>query len=128
MMDGVTRIPVACTLTADDAAARVDEWRAFMAGRVEAAERSELAVRLRLRPDDETLTIAADLAAREKECCAFFAFTIEIEPGARWLRIEAPADAQAVLDGLVAVAHGGASRAAPRRRPVTPRRGAPRDP
>src|SRR5207237_5523383 len=52
MMDGVTRIPVACTLTADDAAARVEEWRAFMAGRVEAAERSELAVRLRLRPDD----------------------------------------------------------------------------
>jgi len=60
-------------------------------------------VRLRLRPDDETLAVAADLAAREKECCAFFSFTIEIEPDARWLRVEAPPDAQAVLDGLVAL-------------------------
>ena len=103
MMDVVPRIPIACTLTADDIGPRAEEWRAFMAGRVEATERSGLAVRLRLRADDETLAVAADLAAREKECCAFFSFAIEIEPEARWLRVEAPANAQTVLDGLVAL-------------------------
>ena len=49
------------------------------------------------RPRD-TLLAAADLAQREKACCGFFRFAVELEVDSRRLRVEVPADAVGVLD------------------------------
>ena len=94
----MTKIPVACTLTATDAGDRVEEWRAFLAAHVEEARRDGDILRLRLRESDETLCAAADLSAREKQCCGFFSFAIAIEADARWLDIAVPPDASEILD------------------------------
>jgi len=94
-------VPVACTLEADAAGDRVGEWRTFLATRVLEVRRDDPAVaRLRLAADraDETLLVAADLAQREKACCAFFRFSVDLEVDSRWLRVEVPADAVGVLD------------------------------
>lgn len=100
----MTRIPIACTLTVDQAVDRGGEWQAFLADRVTDVERTAGAARLRLTGGDESLLAAADLAEREKGCCAFFTFSIELDGGARWLRVEAPAEAEPILDQLFAAA------------------------
>jgi hypothetical protein len=102
----VTRVPIACTLTVDQAADRGEEWRTFLGTRVERVVRQPGVARLLLAAGDETLVMAADLAEREKGCCAFFTFAIELDGGDRWLRVEAPADAEPVLDQLFAIASG----------------------
>jgi hypothetical protein len=94
----VTRIPIACTLTVADAGDRVEEWRSFLADNVEEARRDGDVLHLRLRDSDAALCAAADLSAREKQCCEFFAFAITIEADARWLDITVPSDASAILD------------------------------
>ena len=94
----MTKIPIACTLTPADAGDRLGEWRAFLADHVDLATREGAELNLRLRPSDESLCAAADLSAREKECCAFFTFAIAIETDACWLRIAVPPDASAILD------------------------------
>ena len=94
----MTRIPIACSLTPVDARDRIDEWRTFLAEHVESAARDGHTLRVCLRSSDRALLAAADLAAREKDCCGFFSFTIVIEADARWLHIEVPPDAAGVLD------------------------------
>ena len=94
----MTKIPVACSLTVDDAGDRLEEWRTFLADHVDVAGRDRDVLRLRLLPSDESLSAAADLSAREKECCGFFSFAIAIEADARWLCIEVPPDARGILD------------------------------
>jgi hypothetical protein len=44
------------------------------------------------------LADAADLARREKACCAFFEFSIAIEADGLWLSVRVPADASPILD------------------------------
>ena len=101
----VVKIPIACTLTTEDAAVRVEEWRAFFTTHtheVRALSATEMAVRL--GDDDASLLAAADLARREQSCCNFFSFAIEIAPAARWLRVSVPADAAPVLEDFSALA------------------------
>jgi hypothetical protein len=97
------KVPIACSLTVHDATDRVAEWRAFLGTFVDESTREPQGLRLRLQPGDEALLAAVDLSAREKECCAFFSFTIDIEPDARWLRVEVPEDADAVLADFAAL-------------------------
>ncbi|MEA2686756.1 MAG: hypothetical protein QOE93_1951 [Actinomycetota bacterium] len=101
-------VPIACTLEPDAVEDRVTEWHALLAARVDRVDRVErvegdgpAAGRLRLRPGDDTLLAAVDLAQREKACCGFFRFSVELEADARWLRVEVPADAAAVLDDFL---------------------------
>jgi hypothetical protein len=90
------RIPIACTLTASAAHDRVDEWRVFFARSVTAVERTgEQAVRFRLGPS--AVGDAVELAQREKACCAFFEFAIQVEANACWLVVRVPAEASALL-------------------------------
>ena len=96
-MDAVD-VPIACSLTADDAVARVAEWREFLAQSVVSARRDDGGLHLLLGPSDDVLVAAADLAAREKACCPFFSMSIQIEPAARTLTLDAPPDAAGVLD------------------------------
>ena len=97
------RIPIACTLTPESAADRVEEWRAFFANWIEAAEKGSGELRLRLNRSESALVLAADLAEREKACCGFFEFSIELQPEARWLVVRVPDDAAGVLDDIVAL-------------------------
>lgn len=95
---------VACTLTPDDAAARVDEWRTLLGRSAAEGVRSDdrsLRIRLRSSPDD--LVGAVDLAGRETACCGFFDFSIEIRSDSNWLIVRVPPEAVAVLDDFAAL-------------------------
>lgn len=95
------RVPIACTLTADQLPDRVEEWRSFLGSRVTAVERGAASARLQLAAGDDVLAAAADLAQREKQCCAFFDFAIALEGQHRWLAVSVPDDAAPVLDELL---------------------------
>jgi hypothetical protein len=99
----VTQIPIACTLTAAEQLNRGDEWRQFLVEHVVEIDRSESSARLRLAHGDNVILIAVDLARREKACCAFFEFGLELLPDAIWLRVETPPEAATILDDLFTV-------------------------
>jgi hypothetical protein len=96
----LTKIPIACTLTSTDANDRIAEWRGFLRDCVTTATRAEHELQLILEPGDATLLRAVDLAARERACCGFFSFSIEIEADSRTLVIGVPAEATEVLDDM----------------------------
>jgi hypothetical protein len=92
------RVPLACSLTAAAADDRIDEWRRFLAASVDAAERTN-PQQLRMHLTSTTVVAAAvDLAQREKACCDFFEFEIDIESDALWLSVLVPAEASMILD------------------------------
>jgi hypothetical protein len=102
----MARIPLACSLTADDANARVEEWRQFLKHCVVEIDRSDRSACLRIKEGDDALVAAANLARREKACCPFFEFRLVLVIEAVWLEIDAPEEAAATLDGLVALQRG----------------------
>jgi hypothetical protein len=92
------QVPIACTLSADGAAQRIEEWRHFLGRATFAAERvSDRRLRVRLVDSKDAVPDAVDLARREKACCAFFEFSIEVEADASWLSVTVPPDASGVL-------------------------------
>jgi hypothetical protein len=102
------RIPIACTLGADDAENRVEEWRRFLESSVDAADPvGAQRLRLRLKPSSLILSAAADLALREKSCCTFFDFSIDVQLDGNWLVIGVPSDAAAVLADFSHLLPGG---------------------
>ena len=93
--------PVACTLSSDDASFRLAEWRSFLTQAVDRAERpAGHRLCLRLHPSTENLVAADDLSRREKACCGFFEFAIEVRTDANWLVVTVPPEAFEALDGL----------------------------
>ena len=102
------RIPIACTLTVDDAGTRLDEWRATLTRVVEAIERpapTELVFRLRADARSE-LAPLVDLVQREATCCAFFEFTLHIAVDGVTLRATVPPDAASILDEFADLGRG----------------------
>jgi hypothetical protein len=97
----VTDIPIACTLSATEKTARGDEWRQFLAANVAETIHTETSVRMRLIGGDDVLLTTVDLARREKDCCAFFEFRLELLPDAIWLDVSVPPDAMSLLDVFV---------------------------
>jgi hypothetical protein len=97
----VARVSIACSLSAGDASLRGVEWHRFLETRVVETRRSKAGVQLRLK-DDAAVLAAIDLARREKACCAFFDFRLELLPEAVWLEVRAPEDAALILDALFA--------------------------
>lgn len=93
--------PIACTLSADQLGARLDEWRSVVA---EATGREEVAggTRLRFRRDVDVARLATLIAA-EQGCCRFFTFTLTVAVDDVALEVLAPADARPVVDALVGV-------------------------
>lgn len=94
-------VPAACTLNGDDAVARVEEWRRFIAGSVAEVQRTDAATRLRLVERDDVLLAAVDLMRREKSCCGFFSFHLQPLPDAVWVEIRVEGDRPEDLDALV---------------------------
>jgi hypothetical protein len=96
-------VPIACSLTAPAARSQLDEWRTLLATASVAAERvSPTRLSLRLRDDPGQVPPVVSLAQREKACCPFFDFTLEIEADRVTLHISVPADATEILDGFSA--------------------------
>jgi hypothetical protein len=90
--------PIACTLSSQDATERIEEWRRFFSRSVDQVE--SLAadrVRFRLQDGPEAVSTAADLARREKACCGFFEFSIEVQVDSCWLVVGVPEEAASVL-------------------------------
>jgi len=73
----MTRVPIACTLTAAQVDDRVGEWRELLARGTDERRLEGTVARFRLRPGDDILVTAVDLAQREKACCGFFSFSLE---------------------------------------------------
>jgi hypothetical protein len=96
----VTSLPIACTLSASEQAGRGDEWRTFLVENVVEVIRSDSSVRLRLADGDDVIVAAVNLARREKACCAFFDFELELLADEVWLRIGAPPEAATMLVDL----------------------------
>ncbi|MGH3733525.1 MAG: hypothetical protein ACRDVC_09170 [Acidimicrobiales bacterium] len=99
----MARVPIACTLGSDAASGRIEEWRALLVGDVLEAVRTSTSVRFRLRSNDEAVLRSIELSRREKACCAFFDFRLVVLSNSIWLEVEAPEDADSILDGLFAL-------------------------
>jgi hypothetical protein len=99
----MTQIPIACTLSAAEQSTRGDEWRQFLVKNVAEVIRTGSSARLRLVHGNDVIASAVDLARREKACCAFFEFELELLTDEVWLRVTAPAEAATILDGLVTI-------------------------
>jgi len=91
--------PIACTLSADELGSRSAEWSALLA---EVTERQPTTdgMRLRLPNAPEVAAKAADLIAREVQCCAFFTFVLTVDADAVWLEVTTPPDGRDVVDRL----------------------------
>ena len=98
------RIPIACTLGVDGAAERIEEWRIALRTSVSAATRTTpRRVELRVAEGPTAVGRLVDLARREKACCGFFSFAVEIDSGGATMVVEVPDDAVGVLDDFVAL-------------------------
>lgn len=104
----MTQIPIACTLSEADKVARGDEWRQFRSANVTEYLRTDSSVRMRLIGGDDVIVTAVDLARREKECCAFFEFRLELSDTV-WLEVTVPVGAESLLDAFAdsGTAYGG---------------------
>jgi hypothetical protein len=95
----VSRVPIACTLSASDQVARADEWRQLKAKAI-TREFTDAGARLTFAPGTIAATEVADLVAREVTCCPFFTFTLEVTAQHLMLTITAPEDAVQVVAAL----------------------------
>jgi hypothetical protein len=94
-------LPIACSLTAGDLSARLDEIGAVGRAALLGVERTAGGAVLRFRPGTDTAERLAAIIAAEARCCAFLDMTLRDAGDALVLAIEAPADARPVLDDLV---------------------------
>jgi len=73
--------PIVCDMTAssDTPQQRLDEYRRLFGQYLIGREKTAEGIRFRLRAEPGLEDQVRDLAAREKACCAFFAFDITID-------------------------------------------------
>lgn len=98
----VTRVPIACTLTAEAAAAQRAEWETFLTTSVQRVETERNRATLTLFGGSDLLLTATDLAEREQACCSFFVFSIELDGTVTRLHIKVPTEAEPILTDLLA--------------------------
>lgn len=101
-------IPIACTLGATEARARLAELaaigRAALLGTTTAGRRATL----RFRPRTRVRERLEAIVAAEADCCGFLDLSLSDAPGAVMLHIAAPPGAEgAVADVVAAFAAGG---------------------
>ena len=99
------QVPDACTLPTVEQPLRLAEFRDLFASAVRGVESvTDTRLRLYLTGPTGTEATVRDLAAREAQCCSFFAFTVTPVPGvdgdAVILDIEVPDQHVNVLQAL----------------------------
>lgn len=98
------KIPIACTLSAEDAPERVEEWRAALGATVIGISRpAPTRAELCLAAVPGAVATLVDLAQREKACCEFFGFAFEVDVDGLRLLVSVPDDAVEILDGFAAL-------------------------
>ena len=93
---------VGCTLDASDLPARIQDWRDVV-GQVVARTPIDGGIRLQLDPA-APLDQLALLMQAEQGCCSFFAFSLAVDQSGIVLEVQAPAEGQAMMDGLFGAA------------------------
>jgi hypothetical protein len=93
------RIPIACTLSDTAARGQLEEWRTVLASpTVTRRRRSPTEVAVGLPGGFDQLEAVVRLAQREKACCPFFDFALQIEADAVTLVVSVPEEAAPLLD------------------------------
>lgn len=94
-------VPDACTLPNQQVPLRVAEFSDLFATALRSLQRPEPGwLRLGLDPAPQVEATAADLAARETQCCSFFDFTLHRDDGQLWLDVRVPAGREPILDAI----------------------------
>lgn len=95
--------PVACTLTAEDLAARAGRWQAVITGEMTSRARIPGGLRLIFRAAPGTEAELRGLAAAERECCPWASWAVHTQDGQLVLTIRAAtADGAATLHSMFA--------------------------
>jgi hypothetical protein len=99
--------PIVCDMTTaiDTEEERLAEYRRLFAQALAGKERTAEGIRFRFRTEPGVEAWVRDLAAREKTCCAFYAYTVAVEGDeVRW-DCAVPDDdmARAILDEFYAL-------------------------
>ena len=95
-------VPIACSLAPEAAHSQLAEWRRLLAQFPSSRlSPTQLAVHLVGSPPDLVRVIA--LAQREKACCPFFGFSLQVEADAVVLSVSVPGDATSILDDFARV-------------------------
>ena len=95
--------PIACTLSPNDYAGRLEDFRQGVFTHLVELERTQ-PTRLRLRLAGADPEAVRELLVREQECCAFLSFTITPADGRLVADLQVPAEAAATLDAMVMLA------------------------
>ena len=91
----VDPVPIACSLSGTDVAARVEDWSRVLS---QVAHRLPLPGGARLELTDRTqLSALATLVEAEQTCCPFFSFAITVDDRGLALEVTAPTDGQDLL-------------------------------
>ncbi|MEU9237331.1 hypothetical protein [Streptomyces subrutilus] len=100
-MSDLVWVPQPCTLPTEERPLRVAEWDALFAERLTSLARPEpLWLRLDLAGGPGVEEQVRELAARESDCCAFFAFTTTCDENLIGLDIAVDPEHKAVLEAL----------------------------
>jgi hypothetical protein len=95
----LTEVPIACTLDRSAFEGRMNEFDALFRDALIDRERTVEGIRFRFANHDGVETRIRGLAARELECCSFFAFAIFTHGDEVWWETSVgDRDAQPVLD------------------------------
>jgi DNA-binding transcriptional MerR regulator len=95
--------PIACTLAPDRMSDRMVEWQELLAQAI-GREPIDGGGRVRFPAGADRAAEVARLAAAERDCCAFFDFTIAMNHTGTVLEVRAPADAAVLIDAVFGVA------------------------
>jgi hypothetical protein len=85
--EATPNVPIACTLTASDAAERVRRWRALARRANPTMARHERGVEVRWPVDEADARELATLVAAERECCTFASWSTERDGSETVLRV-----------------------------------------
>ena len=97
----MTKVPIACTLSADERVDRGGEWTRMLT-RATARTLTDARAELTFPRDPALASELADLVAREVECCEFFTFTLTVSRDAIVLGVNAPDEAKDLVTAFIA--------------------------
>jgi hypothetical protein len=105
--------PVACTLSPNEYARRLDDFRHGVFNHLAEMERPEpTRLRLTLTGDADPAAVRA-LLVREQSCCAFMSFTLTPSDSQLVADLEVPTEAAPTLDALAMLAELATPRGGP---------------
>jgi hypothetical protein len=96
----LVELPAACTLGADDGAARLRRWQALASLSMPRARRNGHRLEIRWRLDADGASELEALVVAERECCAFVTWSVAREDADLILEVRAAASRPEDLDGI----------------------------